>query len=173
MAHFAKIKNDKVVQVIVVNNEVLLDENNVEQPQKGIDFLKNLFKNENDEWIQTSFSNSFRKVFASVGYTYDRVRDVFIPFKLCNSWVFNENSWKWEPPIPYPKTFNNFPKDREGNYLNNIILDKDYKIIKTLSEDEKLSDNYIWNEEVLNWQTYPEDLWTEEKQQLFLIANNL
>ena len=43
MAHFAQLDNDnKVLQVIVVNNTELLDENEVEQEQKGIDFCKSL-----------------------------------------------------------------------------------------------------------------------------------
>ena len=44
MAYFAKLDNDnKVIGVQSVNNDVLLDENNVEQEQKGIDLLQSLF----------------------------------------------------------------------------------------------------------------------------------
>ena len=41
MAYFAKLdENNIVTQVHSVNDNVILDENNVEQEQKGIDFLK-------------------------------------------------------------------------------------------------------------------------------------
>ena len=40
--------------------------------------------------------------FAGVGFTYDKDKDVFIPPKIYNSWVLNEDSCLWEPPIPVP-----------------------------------------------------------------------
>jgi len=172
MANFAKIVNDKVVQVVVVNNNVLLDENNVEQPQKGINFLNNLF-NSNDEWVQTSFNNNFRKIFAGIDYSYDRVKDVFIPWKPSDSWIFNEITWQWEAPKPYPKTSINFPKDREGNSLNNLLLDDNLKIRLTLPENERMFDDYVWNESIKDWEIYPKNFWTEEKQNIFLSVNNL
>ena len=43
MAHFAKIENDTVTQVIVINNEVLLDSNNVEQESIGAQFCADTF----------------------------------------------------------------------------------------------------------------------------------
>ena len=55
MAHFARLINNVVVNVVVVNNNVLLDENGVEQEQKGIDFLRNIFKEPLSEWKQTSY----------------------------------------------------------------------------------------------------------------------
>ena len=44
----------------------------------------------------------FRKNYAGVGYLYDEVRDAFIPPKEYESWVLNEETWRWDPPIPYP-----------------------------------------------------------------------
>ena len=55
MAHFAKIDSNNIVEeVVVVHNEVLLDSNNVEQEQLGIEFLTNLTGHSN--WKQTSFN---------------------------------------------------------------------------------------------------------------------
>ena len=40
MAHFAKLdENNVVIEVHCVHNNELLDENGIEQEQKGIDFL--------------------------------------------------------------------------------------------------------------------------------------
>lgn len=64
MAHFAKIENGIVSQVIVVNNEVILDENFVEQESIGAEFCHNLF---GGEWVQTSYNAKFRSKYASVG----------------------------------------------------------------------------------------------------------
>lgn len=75
MAHFAKVNEDNFVeQVIVVNNEVLLDENGVEQESIGSKFCEELF---GGRWIQTSYNNNFRGMFAGVGIVYDPVADEF------------------------------------------------------------------------------------------------
>jgi hypothetical protein len=74
MAHFARIENNIVQQVIVVNNEVLLDSNGIEQELIGSQFCTNLF---GGEWIQTSYNNKFRGIFAEPGYFYDSKNDIF------------------------------------------------------------------------------------------------
>lgn len=68
MAHFAKIENGVVRQVIVVNNEVLFDENGVEQEALGSQFCSDLF---GGEWVQTSYNASFRGKYACVGNLWD------------------------------------------------------------------------------------------------------
>ena len=105
MAYFAKLKNENVIEVHIVSNDVAPSE------QAGIDFLKNLY-NTGDVWKQTSYNTKagihtlggtpFRKNFAAVGHTYDESRDAFIPSKPYNSWILNETTCAWEPPIPYP-----------------------------------------------------------------------
>lgn len=52
-------------------------------------------------------SKALRKNFAGVGYTYDADRDAFISPKLFDSWVLNEDTCLWEPPIAYPETTEN------------------------------------------------------------------
>jgi len=100
MAHFAELNNtNRVLRVIVVNNDVLLDENNNEVEQLGIDFCSILY---GGKWIQTSFNKSFRKNFAGEGYTYDVTRDAFIPPHVFPSWTLNNETCNWEPPNPYP-----------------------------------------------------------------------
>jgi hypothetical protein len=100
MAHFAQL-NEKnvVVQVIVVSNNEMLD-NGIESEAKGVTFCQSLFPNTN--WKQTSYNNTIRKNYASIGYTYDTQRDAFIPPQPFVSWVLNEETCHWNPPIPYP-----------------------------------------------------------------------
>jgi hypothetical protein len=74
MAHFARLENNIVREVIVVNNEVLLDENGVEQEALGAQFCADTF---GGEWKQTSYNRSFRGRYAGLGMTYDPVNDVF------------------------------------------------------------------------------------------------
>ena len=111
MASFAKIGlNNKVIEVLSIHNNELLDSNGVEQEVNGINFLTNLTGW--SIWKQTSY-NTFggvhklggtplRKNHAGIGYTYDEDRDAFIPPKPFNSWTLNETTCLWEAPIAYP-----------------------------------------------------------------------
>ena len=74
MAHFAEIKNDIVQRVVVINNNELLVDG-VELESKGAEFCQNLF---GGTWVQTSYNNKFRGIYAGTGYTYDAVNDVFV-----------------------------------------------------------------------------------------------
>ncbi len=75
MAHFAEIdENNKVLRVIVVNNEVITIDG-VENEQVGKDFCSNLF---GGNWIQSSYNRNFRKKFAGIGDYYDPINDIFI-----------------------------------------------------------------------------------------------
>jgi hypothetical protein len=75
MAHFAKIENGIVRQVIVVANEVLLDDSGNESEAIGADFCHNLF---GGEWIQASYNANFRGIYPGVGDIYDSENDLFI-----------------------------------------------------------------------------------------------
>jgi len=99
MAHFAKIENNTVTQVIVVNDEDILDEQGNESEEIGIRFCKDLL---GGSWIQTSYNGTIRKNLAGVGHTYDSNRDAFIGPKPSSSWVLNETTCRWEAPIPCP-----------------------------------------------------------------------
>jgi hypothetical protein len=107
MASFAKIGlNNKVIEVLSVHNNELLDSNGVEQEVNGIDFLTKLTGW--SIWVQTSYNNNFRKNHAGIGYTYDEDRDAFIPPKPFNSWVLNEEICQWEAPVALPDTKNRY-----------------------------------------------------------------
>lgn len=101
MAHFAKLDSNNIVtKVLVVSNTVLLETDGTESELKGQQFLNSLFGSA--KWVQTSYNGSIRKNYAGVGYKYDTTRDAFIPPQPYNSWVLNETTCQWEPPISYP-----------------------------------------------------------------------
>ena len=103
MAHFAELDdNNIVIKVMVLDDSA------------NSNTCQEIFKSSNT-WIQTSYNTSggvhksggipLRKNYASIGYTYDKSRDAFIPprpFASWKSWVLNEESCQWEPPIPMP-----------------------------------------------------------------------
>ena len=130
MATFAKLGlNNKVIEVLSVHNNELLDSNGVEQEVNGIDFLTKLTGW--SIWVQTSYNTHggvhstggtpLRKNHAGIGMTYDEDRDAFIPKKPFNSWVLNETTCLWEAPVAKPTT-----ELEENQY-------------------------YSWNESVINW----------------------
>ena len=97
MAHYAKLNNGKVEQVIVVhNNELLVD--GVEVESKGAEFCTNLF---GGEWVQTSYNGKIRKQYAGIGYSYDADLDIFIAPQPYPSWILDSNH-DWQPPTPMP-----------------------------------------------------------------------
>jgi hypothetical protein len=76
MAHFAEIDgSNKVLRVIVVSNNDILDENGNESEQLGKDMCSRLL---GGNWIQTSYNNNFRGTYAGIGHTYDAENDIFV-----------------------------------------------------------------------------------------------
>jgi len=100
MAHFAKIENGLVTQVIVVGNADTASADGTEKEYIGAAFCERLF---GGEWKQTSYNGKIRKNYAGIGYTFDAVRDAFISPQLFLSWVLNEQTCRWEAPIPMPE----------------------------------------------------------------------
>ena len=75
MAHFAKIEDGIVRQVVVINNEVITDEKGKEQESLGAEFCAELF---GGTWVQTSYNANFRGKYAGVGDKYDSDKDEFV-----------------------------------------------------------------------------------------------
>ena len=108
MAHFAKVNNGIVQQVIVAEPE----------------FFDTFVDSSPGEWIQTSYNTRkgvhsdggtpLRKNFAGVGYNYDAEKDAFYAPQPYPSWTLDEDTCTWTPPVPYPDvTSNNYEWNEE------------------------------------------------------------
>ena len=102
MAHFAKVCDGKVVQVIVAEPE----------------FFDTFVDSSPGEWIQTSYNTrggvhygsdgnpdggvALRGNYAGIGFIYDRTNDVFYAPQPFPSWTLNNTTWTWEAPVAYP-----------------------------------------------------------------------
>ena len=87
MAHFAQIDNNKIVlQVLVIPDF---------QEHRGQEYLANDL-NLGGIWKQTSYNNRIRKNYAGIGFTYDEIRDAFIPPKPGDNYILNEDTCLWE-----------------------------------------------------------------------------
>ena len=76
MAHFARVENNIVREVIVVNNEVLENKDFPESEPIGIAFCKSLYGADTN-WLQTSYNSNFRGTYAASGMIYDAELDIF------------------------------------------------------------------------------------------------
>ena len=99
MAHFAKIENGIVTQVIVVSNDKAPGEFPASEAP-GAAFCSSLLGG--GEWKQTSYNGNFRVRYAGVGFEYSEEHDAFIAPKPFDSWVLNLENLVYEAPVPYP-----------------------------------------------------------------------
>jgi hypothetical protein len=103
MAHYAFLDaNNIVTEVIVGKNE---GEDNVDWEQWYGEFRGQVCKRTSYNTVGGIHNNGgtpFRKNYAGIGYAYDSQRDAFIPPKPYESWVLNEGSCLWEPPVAMP-----------------------------------------------------------------------
>lgn len=91
MAHFAEIDSSNIVQRVIVVPD--------SEEANGAAWCANLL---GGTWVQTSYNGRIRKNYAGIGFTFDPVRDAFIPPKPYPSWVLDEATCQWEAPIPMP-----------------------------------------------------------------------
>jgi hypothetical protein len=93
MAHFAKVENGIVTQVIVAEQDF------IDSGEVGTG------------WIQTSYNTHggqhpegrpLRGNYAGIGFIYDSVNDVFYAPQPYPSWTISAPTWIWQAPVPYP-----------------------------------------------------------------------
>ena len=130
MAHFAKVENNIVTQVIVAEQDfidILPDSNQWVKTsynmRGGVYYDPNTNEPVEDQSIIQDDPARMRKNYAGIGYTYDESRDAFIPPKPYSSWTLNEETCHWDSPVPYPTD----------------------------------GESYIWNEETTSWDLIPSE----------------
>lgn len=96
MKYFAKLDESNIVLTVVP-----VHEGAAASEAKGIEFLKNTFGHES--WKECSKDHSMRKNPAKIGGTYDEGRDAFTPAKPFPSWILNETTCDWDPPVALPE----------------------------------------------------------------------
>jgi len=89
---FVKVKDGVVIESIVASQE----------------FIDSYVDNTPGTWLETRKDGSIRKNFAGIGYTYDHINDAFIAPKPYDSWILNNTTFRWEPPVDYPNDGNHY-----------------------------------------------------------------
>ena len=117
MAHFAKVLDNKVLKVIVADQ----------------DFIDNYIDDSPGMWIQTSYNTfggvhynretnepsddqdkALRYNYAGIDFNYDPNADAFYAPKPYDSWTLNTDTYLWEPPTPYPDDGENYGWNEES-----------------------------------------------------------
>lgn len=90
MSHFAKINSEGIVEQVIVAEQ---------------DFIETGILGDPSNWVQTSYNTRggyhpegrpLRKNYAGIGFTYDPVRDAFIPPRPGEDYILNEDTCLWE-----------------------------------------------------------------------------
>lgn len=95
MAHFAKIIDGIVTEVLVIEQDVI-DTGLFGDPALFVQTSYNTYGGQHPE------GRPLRKNYAGIGYTYDAERDAFIAPQPFASWTLNEDTCLWGAPTPYP-----------------------------------------------------------------------
>ena len=93
MAHYAFLDENNIVTEVIVGKH---------ENEDGVDWEVHYGAFRGQPCKRTSYNGNIRKNYAGIGYTYDPVRDAFIPPKPYASWVLNEDTCRWNAPLPMP-----------------------------------------------------------------------
>jgi len=117
MAHYAFLDDNNIVTEVIT----------------GIDETELIEGLDTETWYgnfrgqvckRTSYNGNIRKNYAGIGFTYDPVRDAFIPPKPYESWLLNEDSCLWEAPVAYPNDGKFYTWDEENQSWNEVVIDE-------------------------------------------------
>ena len=137
MAHFAEIDSNNIVLRVLTADSNDVTNNGGDQSEAAATHFQSLvgLSTNGVKYVQTSGDGSFRKNFASIDFTYDAAKNAFIPPKKHPSWVLDETTCRYIPPVAMPETFNTHASD--ATYVDD--------------EGNPLKDRYWWNEETVSW----------------------
>jgi hypothetical protein len=108
MAHYAYLDENGIVTSVIVGK----DENDGGVDWEAYYGAKRTSYNTHGG-VHSSNEVPFRKNYAGIGYTFDIQRDAFIPPKPYPSWILNEETCLWNPPIQYPNDGKLYTWDEE------------------------------------------------------------
>lgn len=103
MAHFAELdSNNKVLRVVVIDNNDV-NQHGGDQSETAAKFVETIipFSENGVKWVQTSYNKNFRKNYAGLEFSYDPIKDIFLPPKPYPSWTLDVNN-DWQAPVPNP-----------------------------------------------------------------------
>lgn len=118
MAHFAKLDSNNIVTFVTVGRDEDENRENEISEQTGDTYKRTSYNTYGG--VHALGGTPFRKNYAGIGYTYDETRDAFIPPQPYPSWVLNEDTCLWEPPVAHPDDGNMYQWNEETQTWDQI-----------------------------------------------------
>jgi len=78
MAHFAQLNSENVVLRVIVISDTDCPDPAPDNEAAGQTFIADVL-GLSGTWLQTSYNDKFRGIYAGIGYTYDPAIDEFVP----------------------------------------------------------------------------------------------
>jgi hypothetical protein len=104
MAHYAFLDSNSIVTEVIVGKE---------EGEDGVDWEQHYGAFRGQTCKRTSYNTHggvhsgggtpFRKNYAGIGYSYNQIRDAFIPPKPFASWLLDEDTCLWNAPVAMPE----------------------------------------------------------------------
>lgn len=103
MAHYAFLDTNSIVTEVIVGKDERDDGINWEQWYAEFrgQICKRTSYNTRGGLHETG-GTPFRKNYAGIGYYYDEQRDAFIPPQPFASWLLDDETCLWRPPVAMP-----------------------------------------------------------------------
>ena len=101
MAHYVFLDENNIVTEVITGK----DEGNFDWEQQYGSVRGQLCKRTSyntQGGVHQLGGTSFRKNYAGIGHTYDEERDAFISPQPYPSWILDETTCHWEPPVARP-----------------------------------------------------------------------
>lgn len=123
MAHYSFINTENLVVEVITG----INEDDTESLPENYASWEEYYETQRDGLVckRTSYNTlggehlldgtPFRGNYAGIGFTYDPVNDVFYAQQPFPSWILNETTWIWDPPVEYPEYDEDDPKFYEWN----------------------------------------------------------
>tara|TARA_R100000005_G_C4962285_1_gene178482 strand:- start:686 stop:1111 length:426 start_codon:yes stop_codon:yes gene_type:complete len=117
MGHFAKVNSNNIVTTVIVAKQDYIDT----LPDKD-SYIKTSYNTYGGtHWVpgehfitpSADQSKALRKNYAGIGCIYDPVRDAFYSPQPFDSWILNESTCWWEPPITEPERTSSMISNRQ------------------------------------------------------------
>jgi len=95
MAHYAFLDDNNIVTEVIVGRHEYETVDGISDWETYYGELRS------QRCVRTSYNGNIRKNYAGIGFVYDEGRDAFIPPQPYPSWVLNEDTCRWDAPVPY------------------------------------------------------------------------
>lgn len=152
MAHFAKIdSNNKVETVIVAPDQAYVDSLGGRWIQTSYNTLAGVHYDPITGQPSADQSKALRKNYAGKGMNYDESRDAFISDQPYPSWILNETSCIYEPPVAIPTIWTYAADERDNEIFKSTDWDEPNLRWIAVKQDDT---NVYWNPDTTSWVSY-------------------